>query len=74
MPQAKESLHPEKHKSTVVEFEVDSVILLYNLRKGDVRERSLEVFKMRGSRHSNKIFPMKIEDNGVSIFPEETVF
>jgi len=65
---------PEKHKSTVVEFEVDSVILLYNLRKGDVRERSLEVFKMRGSRHSNKIFPMKIDDNGVSIFPEETVF
>ena len=65
---------PEKHKSNIVEFEVDSVILLYNLRKGDVRERSLEVFKMRGSRHSNKIFPMKIEDNGVSIFPEETVF
>lgn len=65
---------PEKHKSTVVEFEVDSVVLLYNLRKGDVRERSLEVFKMRGSKHANKIFPMKIDDNGVSIYPEETVF
>ncbi|MBI2136884.1 hypothetical protein HYU06_07475 [Candidatus Woesearchaeota archaeon] len=64
----------DHHRSNVMEFEVDCVLLLYNLRKGDVRERSLEVFKMRGSKHSQKIFPMKISDDGVSIFPEETVF
>ncbi len=65
---------PNKHKSTIMEFEVDGVVLLYNLRKGDVRERSLEIFKMRSTQHSAKIFPMKIEDTGVTIYPEETVF
>lgn len=65
---------PDRHKSTIMEFEVDGVVLLYNIRKGDVRDRSLEVFKMRATRHSNKIFPMKITDNGVRIFPSQTVF
>jgi len=65
---------PTLHQSTVVEFQVDGVILLYNVRKGDVRERSLEVFKMRATKHSAKIFPMQITSVGVTIFPEEPVF
>jgi circadian clock protein KaiC len=65
---------PDKHTSTIIEFEVEGVILLYNIRKGDSRERSLEVFKMRGTKHSAKIFPMKIDDSGIVIYPEETVF
>jgi circadian clock protein KaiC len=64
----------EMHHPNNVEFEVDGVILLYNIRKGDVRERALEVLKMRGIGHSNKIFPMKITGRGVVVFPEETVF
>lgn len=65
---------PEKHTSAIMEFESDGVILLYNVRKGDVRERSLEVFKMRGVHHAAKIFPMKIDNQGIRIFPEEEVF
>ncbi|MFH1316031.1 MAG: ATPase domain-containing protein [Candidatus Woesearchaeota archaeon] len=65
---------PEKHKSTIMEFEVDGVILLYYLRKGDTRERALEILKLRGLAHSTKIFPMKITDNGIVIFPEEGIF
>lgn len=65
---------PDKHHSTIVEFEVDGTILLYNIRKGDIRERSLEIFKMRGTQHSAKIFPMKINESGVVVFPEDTVF
>ena len=64
----------EKHHSTVVEFEVDGVVLLYNIRKGDIRERSLEVFKMRGTQHSAKIYPMKINEDGIMVFPDESVF
>ncbi|MFH1331778.1 MAG: ATPase domain-containing protein [archaeon] len=64
----------EKHHPTGVEFEVDGVILLYNLRKGDIRERALEILKLRGTEHSNKIFPMKITNRGVVVFPDETVF
>jgi len=65
---------PERHYSDVMEFEVDGVILLYNIRKGDLRERSLEIYKMRGVQHAAKIFPMKISNRGVQVFPEETVF
>ncbi len=64
----------ESHHPSGVEFEVDGIVLLYNIRKGDIRERALEVLKLRGTEHSNKIFPMKITDNGVVVFPEETVF
>jgi circadian clock protein KaiC len=65
---------PDKHKSNVMEFETDGVILLYNIRKGDIRERALEIFKMRGTHHSAKIFPMQITKSGIKIYPEETVF
>jgi KaiC/GvpD/RAD55 family RecA-like ATPase len=65
---------PNKHESTIMEFEVDGVILLYNLRKGNIRERSLEIFKMRGTDHSAKIFPMIINLQGVKIYPDEEVF
>ena len=64
----------EKHRSNVVEFEVDGVILLYNTKKGDIRERSMEILKMRGTKHASKIFPMKIDESGIVIYPEETVF
>lgn len=65
---------PDKHVSNIMEFEADGVILLYNIRRGDIRERALEIFKLRGSKHAQKIFPMKISDNGIIIYPEETVF
>jgi len=65
---------PERHHSDIMEFQVDGVILLYNIRKGDIRERSLEIFKMRGVDHARKIFPMKITSKGMQIYPEETVF
>ena len=66
--------NPERHSPTIEEFEVDGVILIYNIRKGDVRERALEIFKIRGSKHSAKIFPMTITNQGVVIYPEETLF
>ena len=64
----------ERHQSRDVEFEVDGVILLYYLRKGDIRNRALEILKLRGAKHSSRIFPMKITDEGIKIYPEETVF
>lgn len=65
---------PEKHVSSLLEFETDSVILLYNVKKGDFREREMEILKMRGTHHSSSIFPMKITNKGISIFPEDAIF
>lgn len=65
---------PTHHTSTIMEFKVDGVILLYNIRKGIIRERALEVFKMRGVHHLAKIFPTKIDEQGMRIFTGEEIF
>ncbi|MFC1800703.1 RAD55 family ATPase, partial [Nanoarchaeota archaeon] len=62
------------HDSTAVEFEVDGIVWLYNLKKGDIRIRAVEVFKMRGTKHAAKTFPLEITDNGIVIYPEQSVF
>ena len=64
----------ERHESTAVEFEVDGIIWLYNIKKENIRVRAVEVFKMRGTKHSAKIFPFEITDNGITIYPEQSVF
>ena len=59
----------------VEEFLADGVIVLYNIRKGSVRENGLEVLKMRGTKHKKKIVAMQIiEGKGVEIYPEQEVF
>ncbi len=64
----------ERHRSSTIEFEVDGIVLLYYIRKNDIRERALEILKLRGSQHSAKLFPMKINNHGIVIYPDETVF
>lgn len=59
---------------SIEEFEVDGVILLYHSRTGNVRERSIEILKMKGVKHSNKIHPLKITGKGIQIYPLERVF
>ena len=59
----------------VEEFLADGVIVLYNLRKGDVRQSALEVLKMRGASHTKKIIAMQIvSGKGVEVYPEQEVF
>ncbi len=64
----------EKPSSASIEFEVDSIILLYYPREGDTRKRALEILKMRGTEHSKKIFPLKIGQKGITIYPKERIF
>lgn len=64
----------EERRALSTEFEADSVILLYNQKREHLRERSLEVLKMRGSAHTNRILPMKITSSGILVYPKESVF
>jgi len=44
------------------------VIVLYNIRRGDVRENALEVLKMRGAKHKKKIVARQIvDDTGIVV-------
>lgn len=61
--------------SGVEEFLADGVIVLYNLRKGDVRENAIEVLKLRGTKHTKKVVAMQIVQNrGIVVYPEQEVF
>ncbi len=59
----------------VEEFLADGVIVLYNIRKGDIRENAIEVLKLRGAKHLKKIVAMQIVDGkGIVVYPEQEVF
>ena len=54
-----------------IESVTDGFIYLYNLYRKGERRRALEILKMRGCKHSNKIIPMEINDTGVEVFPKK---
>jgi KaiC/GvpD/RAD55 family RecA-like ATPase len=58
----------------VEEFVTDSVIVLYYTRTGSQFSRSLTVWKMRGSQHSNKLHPYIITEKGVTVYSKEEAF
>jgi len=58
----------------VEEFLADGVIVLYNIKRGNVRENAIEVLKLRGAKHQKKIVAMQITDQGIVVYPEQEVF
>ena len=66
---------PEIFSTTgVEEFLADGVVVLYNIKRGDIRENAIEVLKMRGEKHQKKIVAMQITDKGIVVYPEQEVF
>jgi circadian clock protein KaiC len=57
----------EKADTRALEFESDSVISLYFLRNKSERKHYLEILKMRGTKHSNKIYSFSISQKGISL-------
>jgi circadian clock protein KaiC len=53
--------------SRILDFESDSIVLLYFVRGETQRERFLEILKMRGTVHSLEIHPFSIEKSGIII-------
>lgn len=62
---------PKEDKKTgtskSLEFESDSIILLYFIRQSKERQRFIEVLKMRGTNHSRKIYDFDISKKGILI-------
>ena len=62
-------------ESGVEEFLSDGVVILYNIKSGNVRESAIEVLKLRGASFQKKIVAMKIESGkGMTVYPEQEVF
>jgi circadian clock protein KaiC len=53
---------------------VDGWIRLYNKKVGRERIRSLEVLKMRGTKHDTTEVVYRIEPKGINMYPNERVF
>lgn len=59
--------------SNTLEFEVDSLIILYNTKKMGTRKRSFEILKMRGTKHPLTTMVMDITDKGIEFNPRKIV-
>jgi KaiC/GvpD/RAD55 family RecA-like ATPase len=57
----------------VEEFIAQGVVALYNIRKGSERARGLEILKMRGTKHSQKICMMELSNEGFQVYPNENL-
>ncbi len=58
----------------VEEFVTDNVIVYYYTRTGSQFSRSLTIWKMRGSKHSNKLHPYAITKEGIIVYSKEEAF
>lgn len=67
---------PEHHQGLGV-FDIEAflasgVIVLYNEKISETsRSRSIEILKLRGSKHSSRIHSMRITDEGLRVWPGE---
>jgi KaiC/GvpD/RAD55 family RecA-like ATPase len=59
-----EELNPD---AKAIQFEADSIINLYFIRKKKSRSRYLEILKMRGTKHSRDIYHFEIGKKGINI-------
>ncbi|MBI5391530.1 hypothetical protein HZB00_00855 [Candidatus Woesearchaeota archaeon] len=65
--------HKGSFIAAALEFEVDSIILLYYVKQKGARVRAMEILKMRGTKHPGKTFAFNITDKGVVIDTKKQV-
>ena len=53
-----------------LEFEVDSIILMYHTKKGGERIRAIEILKMRGTKIPSKTYTLGIGNKGIYVTNE----
>lgn len=62
--------HPSREPG-LVEFATDSIIALYSFRNRNVRQRVAEIIKMRGTKVTGHVFPMRIGEDGITVYPDD---
>jgi len=66
---------PKRYSRTgVEEFLADGVFVFYYGKVRDMRLRAVEILKLRGAKHVNKIVPLHITNKGLEVFPGERIF
>ena len=57
----------------VENFVTDGSIILYFKKHNDVRARGVEIYKMRGTKHSEKVHSFSMASEGIVVHPDKTV-
>ncbi|MFH0861830.1 MAG: ATPase domain-containing protein [Candidatus Altiarchaeota archaeon] len=68
-----EAAHTQ-HNNNWASYLVDGWIRLYYKKSGRERIRTIEVLKMRGTKHDATEVVYRIEDKGINLYPNERVF
>ena len=63
----------QEDMSVTLQFEVDSIIILYHFKKEGVRTRAIEILKMRGTKTPEKVMRLTIEKEGITVNPNQIV-
>jgi circadian clock protein KaiC len=58
----------------VEEFVADNVVVLYYERLQSSFSRAIQVWKVRGAKHSEKLHPYNISEKGITVYPDEEAF
>lgn len=61
-------------RSGIEEFLADGVVVFYNIKIHNIRQKALEILKLRSSNHEKRIVPYKITSNGFEVFINEELF
>lgn len=56
-----------------LQFEVDSIIILYHFMRSGARSRALEVLKMRGTKTPEKMLKLNIDKDGLSVNTNQVI-
>jgi circadian clock protein KaiC len=59
---------------SVEEYESHGVILMQTLFSSGVTSRALQIVKMRGTKTNSNLVPYTIDQSGIEIFPDVTLF
>lgn len=65
---------PRLSRYGVEEFVADSVIVLYYERVESVFNRAIQIWKLRGSEHSERLHPYIIDKKGVTVNSEDEAY
>ena len=71
--QERDGMTESNEVSSVLEFEVDSIIILYHAKSDGIRKRALEILKMRGTKTPEKTYHLSIDKNGLKVSSKEVV-
>jgi len=64
---------PDVGKTPAEWYVASGLILLNHVRREDTMERTIQVIKMRGLRHSEQIFPIKLGESGLHLMHPRVV-